>query len=126
MSFNPYIPSQYLSARPALQDASNRVNQAPVHPPPGLKAAAKSDTSLDDDIAAYKQNLDHISTEDMPIDLTCNQVRGKINRLLDSGIMKKGEFSKAIGCSPATVNTFLSKRGSMDGDGSCVYADAWG
>ncbi|KAI0382723.1 hypothetical protein F5Y04DRAFT_252197 [Hypomontagnella monticulosa] len=141
-------------ARPALQDASNRVNQTPILPPPDLmmlmkkaagqplplsapaaapkaapKAASsrkrKSETSLDDDIATYKQNLDHIETEDMEIDLTCNQVRGRINKLLDSGIMKKGEFCKTIGCNPNSVNTFLGKRGSMDGAGSNVYINAW-
>ncbi|XXG96857.1 hypothetical protein Hte_003148 [Hypoxylon texense] len=146
MSFNPYIPAQYLAARPVLQDATNRVNQAPVLPPPGQKAAGqplaapaakpipkatngrkrKSETSLDDDIAAYKQNLDHIETEGMAIDLTCNQVRAKINKLIDSGIMKKGEFCKAIGCSPNSVNTFLSKTGSMGGEGSSAYTEAWG
>lgn len=84
----------------------------------------KSETSLEDDIAAYKQNLDHIPTEDMPLDWTCNQVRGKINRLIDSGIMKKGEFCKAIHCSPSGLSTFLSKRGSMDGQNSSVYTYA--
>lgn len=85
----------------------------------------KSDTSLDDDIATYKQNLDHIVTEDLEIDLTCNQVRGKINRLINSGIMKKSEFCKAISCSPNIVSTFLSKSGSMDGAKSSTYRNAW-
>ncbi|KAI0181184.1 hypothetical protein GGR52DRAFT_523182 [Hypoxylon sp. FL1284] len=145
MSFNPYIPSQYLAARPALQDASNRVNQSPVLPPPGSKAAGqplavpaadpipqaprsrkrKSDTSLEDDIAAYKQDLGRFSTEDMEIDLTCNQVRGKINKLINNGVMKKGEFCSAIGCSSASVNNFLSKAGTMGGEGSSAYLEAW-
>ncbi|KAI1497727.1 hypothetical protein F5X99DRAFT_432734 [Biscogniauxia marginata] len=56
-------------------------------------------SSLEEDIAAYKQNLDHISTDGMGINLTCNQVRSRINKLLDNGIMKKGEFCKAIGSS---------------------------
>ncbi|KAI1375774.1 hypothetical protein F4677DRAFT_100454 [Hypoxylon crocopeplum] len=85
----------------------------------------KSETSLEDDIVAYKQKLDHIETDDSNIDLTCNQVRGKINKLLDSGIMKKGEFCKAIGSNPNSLNTFLSKSGSMDGAKSSVYTNAW-
>ncbi|KAI1762217.1 hypothetical protein GGR53DRAFT_502244 [Hypoxylon sp. FL1150] len=161
MSFNPYIPFQYL---PAIEDVSSPVNKAPVLPPSGLKAAGqpvpvpaalpvpatnpapaavpvpavkptpkatngrkrKSETtSLEDDIAAYKQNLEHVSTEDMSIDWTCNQVRGKINRIIDSGIMKKGEFCKAIHCSSSGLSTFLSKRGSMEGENSSVYTYAW-
>ncbi|KAI1469243.1 uncharacterized protein F4812DRAFT_457782 [Daldinia caldariorum] len=84
------------SARPALQDASNQANQAtnppaadakPVEKPakttteapasaPKANATAgkkrKSETSLDDDIAAYKQDLSHISTEGFYIDMKCN------------------------------------------------------
>ncbi|KAL7626479.1 hypothetical protein AAE478_003251 [Parahypoxylon ruwenzoriense] len=142
MPMNFYVP-----ARPVLQDASYRVNQTPIPLPPGIKPAAgqplivaatqpapkttgsrkrKSETSLEDDIAVYKQNLDHIDTDGMQIDMTCNQVRGRINRLLDSGIMKKGEFCKAIGSNGNSLNTFLSKRGSMEGANSCVYDNAWG
>lgn len=62
----------------------------------------------------------------MQMDLTCNQVRGRINKVLDSGIMKKGEFCNAIGNSSTSVNSFLKKAGSMDGAGSEVYANAWG
>ncbi|KAI2470380.1 hypothetical protein F4781DRAFT_390748 [Annulohypoxylon bovei var. microspora] len=135
------------AGRPALQNASNRVNQTPILPPPlpYMKPAGqppvvrpanttskaptskkrKSETSLEDDIAAYKQALD-IETDGLPIDMTCNQVRGKINKLLDNGIMKKGEFCRTIGCNANSVNTFLSKRGSMDGEFSNVYPFAWG
>ncbi|KAI1085512.1 hypothetical protein F5B20DRAFT_567485 [Whalleya microplaca] len=131
-------------ARPALQDATNRANQpaapqnggnkaagqpttAPV--PPAAKAAGskkrKSETSLEDDIAAYKQNLDYIDTDGMAIDMTCNQVRGRINKLLDSGIMKKGEFCAAIGNTSKSLNTFLSQRGTTGGAGSASYDNAW-
>ncbi|KAI1213571.1 uncharacterized protein F4807DRAFT_411649 [Annulohypoxylon truncatum] len=140
--------------RPALQDASNRVNQTPILPPPNpylTKAAAsqppapapapataasttapkptnskkrKSATSLDDDIAAYKRSLD-IDTDGMAMDKTCKQVRALINKLLDNGIMKKTEFCAAVGCRPVNLNTFLSKSGSMDGQFSNVYDGAW-
>ncbi|KAI0835656.1 hypothetical protein F5Y06DRAFT_275952 [Hypoxylon sp. FL0890] len=135
--------SSHVPARPVLGDASKRANQTPILPPPGLKAAGqpdiapavrsapktsskkrKSETSLDDEIAAYKQHLD-ISTDNLDIDITCNQLRGKINKLLDNGIMKKGEFCRAIGCNANSVNTFLSKRGSMEGEFSSVYTNAW-
>ncbi|KAI1099936.1 hypothetical protein F4804DRAFT_65025 [Jackrogersella minutella] len=138
-------PKSTMAARPALQDARSRVNQTPIPPPSFPKASGqpliveaakttskstnskkrKSETSLDDDIAAYKHDLD-IDVNGMQINMTCNQVRGKINKLLDNGIMKKGEFCKAIGSNINTVNTFLAKRGSMDGIGSSVYDNAWG
>ncbi|KAF3059335.1 Glucan endo-1,3-beta-glucosidase BGN13.1 [Daldinia childiae] len=136
-----------MAARPALQDASSRANQTPILPPSGKKAAGqppatevavpapkvaatagkkrKSETSLDDDIAAYKQDLSHIETDHLFMDMSCNQVRGKINKLLDSDIMKKGEFCHAIGSNFKSINLFLSKRGSMDGAGSMVYNVAW-
>ncbi|KAI1803533.1 hypothetical protein F4811DRAFT_524460 [Daldinia bambusicola] len=137
------------SQRPALQDASNQANQMTNPPAADAKAAEKpakamteapasapkakatagkkrkSETSLDDDIAAYKQDLSHISTEGFYIDLNCNQVRSRINKLLDNGIMKKGEFCNAINVNQRSVNTFLSKNGAMDGAGSWVYQDAW-
>ncbi|RYO75089.1 hypothetical protein DL764_010585 [Monosporascus ibericus] len=85
----------------------------------------KSETSLEDDMAAYKQNLDHIFVEDMPVDSTCNQVRDKINRLIDSGIMKKGEFCTATGLSNQNLNSFLSKKGTYGGSGCAAYRCAW-
>ncbi|KAI1413051.1 hypothetical protein F5Y13DRAFT_199538 [Hypoxylon sp. FL1857] len=82
-----------------------------------------SDTSLDEEIAAYKQQLG-ISTDKSDIDLTCNQLRFEINKLLDNGIVKKVEFCRAIG-NPKSFSTCLTKRGSMEGKFSCVYTKAW-
>ncbi len=64
----------------------------------------KSQTSLEDDIAAYKQDLGHVYVDDIPIDASCNQVRGKINKLVDSGIMKKVEFCRATGLSSQNLS----------------------
>ncbi|KAI0850278.1 hypothetical protein F5Y00DRAFT_233022 [Daldinia vernicosa] len=136
-----------VAARPTLEDASSRANQTLILPPldknaagqppateaavPAPKAGAtagkkrKSETSLDEDIAAYKQDLSHIETDHLFIDMSCNQVRGKINKLLDSNIMKKGEFCDAIASTHRSVSVFLSKRGSMDGAESLAYTHAW-
>ncbi|KAI0882054.1 uncharacterized protein GGS22DRAFT_196211 [Annulohypoxylon maeteangense] len=139
--------------RPALQDASKRVNQTPIPAPtiPYLMKCAsqpvapavttvipatapkttnnkkrKSDTTLEDEIAAYKQHMDlDYSTIDLEINMTCNQVRGKINKLVDNGIMNKTEFARTIGCTASSLSTFLSKRGSMEGQNSNVYVNAW-
>ncbi|KAI0908707.1 hypothetical protein F4823DRAFT_597922 [Ustulina deusta] len=88
----------------------------------------KAETTLEEDIAAYKQNLDHIISpdafEDDPLP-SCNAVRGRINKLLDSGIMKKTEFGKAIGVNANSLNRFLQASGQMGGSGSSTYYNAW-
>ncbi|RYP51707.1 hypothetical protein DL768_003008 [Monosporascus sp. mg162] len=99
--------------------------KSPAKPSGFSSRKRKSETSLEDDIAAYKQNLDHIFVEDMAVDSTCNQVRGKINRLIDSGIMKKGEFCAATGLSNQNLNSFLSKKGTYGGSGCAAYRCAW-
>ncbi|KAH9887447.1 hypothetical protein F4778DRAFT_773745 [Xylariomycetidae sp. FL2044] len=122
---------------PVLQDASSRANRSPARPGPGAtKPAAPTNSrkrkseasasSLEDDIAAYKQDLSHIDVGGMPVDLTCNQVRGKIRKLFDNGIMKKGEFADAIGNSSKSLNTLMSQTGTMGGSGTDAYANAWG
>lgn len=62
--------------------------------------------------------------EHMPIDASCNQIRCKIRRLLDSGEVKKGEFAKSIGVSSKSLNDFLGKSGE-NGAGSASYDAAW-
>ncbi|KAI1099342.1 hypothetical protein F4804DRAFT_86913 [Jackrogersella minutella] len=89
----------------------------------------KAETSLEDDIAAYKQNLDDIvkpsSFEDdrMP---SAQSVRNKIHKLLDAGIMTRAEFARALGHRNAnTLSTFLRQTGPSGGSGSSSYYNAW-
>ncbi|KAI1155375.1 hypothetical protein F4825DRAFT_407475 [Nemania diffusa] len=88
----------------------------------------KAETTLEEDIAAYKQNLDHIVStddfEDEPLP-SCKAVRGRINKLLDSSVMNKTEFTKAIGVSPNSLNAFLRAPGQMGGSGNNSYYNAW-
>lgn len=88
----------------------------------------KAETTLEEDITAYKQNLDHIicrdAFEDQPMP-SCAAVRGRINKLVDSGIMNKTEFAKAIGSNANTLNKFLRQTGQMGGEGSSIYYNAW-
>lgn len=105
--------------------AAAKTKDAPAKPAAGNSRKRKTETTLDQDIAAYKQDLDQIDVEGIDVDLTCNQVRSRINKVIDSGIMKKGEFCTAIGSSNHSVNTFLKKSGSMDGAQSDAYTNAW-
>ncbi|KAI0805160.1 hypothetical protein GGR55DRAFT_300835 [Xylaria sp. FL0064] len=94
----------------------------------GAGKKRKAETTLEEDIAAYKQNLDDVISpdefEDEPLP-SCTAVRGRINKLLDSGIMNKTEFAKAIGTNANTVSRFLQASGQMGGSGSTVYPNAW-
>lgn len=85
----------------------------------------KAESTLEEDIALYKQDLGHIDLDGMHVDMNCDQVRKRINQVLDDAIMKKGEFCKAIGLSNNSLNAFLQKRGPMDGMKSEVYTSAW-
>lgn len=88
----------------------------------------KAETTLEEDIAAYKQNLDDTISPDIFEDESlpsCSAVRGRINKLLDSGIMTKIEFARAIGGKAASLNRFLQASGQMGGSGSSVYYNAW-
>ncbi|KAK8091424.1 hypothetical protein PG997_001785 [Apiospora hydei] len=76
--------------------------------------------SLQDDIDNYKQSLAHIDTTTMHVDLDCDQVRDKINKVLESGIFKKTEFCDAIVVSNAAVNA-----GPDDGSKSDTFTKAW-
>ncbi|KXS95764.1 hypothetical protein AC578_1721 [Pseudocercospora eumusae] len=94
------------------------------------KAASKSVTgskrkSQEAQMAQTDVDLDDIDVDDMYVDKSCNQVRGQIRRLLDSGEMKVGEFCAAIGVSNKSLNDFLRQNGTMKGSGSATYSNAW-
>ncbi|KAI0884045.1 uncharacterized protein GGS22DRAFT_189171 [Annulohypoxylon maeteangense] len=89
----------------------------------------KAETTLEQEIAVYTQNLDDLictsAFEDDPLP-SCQTVRNHIHKLLDAGIMTKTDFSKAIGCrSVNTLNAFLRQTGSNGGSSSVVYFNAW-
>lgn len=117
----------------AITDSLPKAKAKPTTAQPAKPVAAtgtsnkrKADTTtLEQDMAAYKQDLAHVDVDAMPVDMNCDQVRRRIHQVLDGGIMKKGEFCAAVGASPRTVNTFLQKRGPAAGAGSAAYHDAW-
>ncbi|KAI1258490.1 hypothetical protein F5Y18DRAFT_413397 [Xylariaceae sp. FL1019] len=132
--------------RPPLGDASNRVNQSKTNSTGKGKNSdsagkkRKSQNSLEDDIAAYKQNLDHVISPnhfdldefiknadifDDNVSGTCQDVRDEINKVIDRGIMNKTEFAKAIGVSAKSLSDFLKLDGKMAGSGSKAYRNAY-
>ncbi|KAI2463401.1 hypothetical protein F4781DRAFT_125353 [Annulohypoxylon bovei var. microspora] len=89
----------------------------------------KAETSLEEEIAAYKQDLSGVVSlktfEDEPMP-SCQTVRNRINKMLDAGIMTKTEFSKAMGSKTVnSLSAFLRQTGPNGGSGSSVYYNAW-
>jgi hypothetical protein len=99
--------------------------------PSAKPAAAKPATSrkrksTEDHVpVAPAVNLDDIDLDDAYIDENCDQVRRKINRLLDSGGMTKTAFAREIGVSAKSLNGFLGAHGQMNGSGFAAYGAAW-
>ncbi|KAF2169962.1 hypothetical protein M409DRAFT_19577 [Zasmidium cellare ATCC 36951] len=111
--------------RRVLAELKSRANEQREPEPAWLSAAAgtkrkATETPLD------PADVDDISLDGMPMDASCNQVRGKIRRFLEAGEMKKGEFADALGVSSKSLNDFLGRgKGPMDGSGSATYGAAW-
>ncbi|XDG01368.1 hypothetical protein ABKA04_000983 [Annulohypoxylon sp. FPYF3050] len=63
--------------------------------------------------------------EDMEIDMTCDEIRDAINKILDNNVMRKCDFYRAIGCSRKIVERFLSKSGPTEGQNSLCYRATW-
>ncbi|KAG9965622.1 hypothetical protein KCU61_g1852, partial [Aureobasidium melanogenum] len=70
-------------------------------------------------------NLDDYDIPDgQPMD-SCTVVRGKINRFLQAGEMKIGQFCDAIGVSQNAYRRFMSQNGKFAGAGCDTYQNAW-
>lgn len=120
--------TQFTAETPELPGQPAPVVSAPPLPGGGGGKKRKAETSLEEDIIAYSQNLDDTISPDAFRDEplpSCNAVRGRINKLLDSGIVTKAGFARAIGGKAASLNRFLQASGQMGGSGSSVYYNAW-
>lgn len=96
-------------------------------PASGKKRKA-AETSLEEEIAAYKADLDDvICTADFENDPlpSCGSIRAKMNKLFDSGVMNKAEFCRATGTNSNSLNNFLKQKGTYGGSGSCVWRNAY-
>ena len=56
---------------------------------------------------------------------SCNVVRGKINRFIESGEMKIGEFCDTLGVSGNGYRRFMAMNGKDKGSQSDTYIAAW-
>ncbi|THW27860.1 hypothetical protein D6D23_02453 [Aureobasidium pullulans] len=60
----------------------------------------------------------------LPVTDSCQVVRNKINRLIESGEMKVGDFCTAIGVSSNAYYNFMHKHGTMKGAECAAYPNA--
>ncbi|KAK4647995.1 uncharacterized protein QC761_106230 [Podospora bellae-mahoneyi] len=96
------------------------------HGPAASKSLKRK--SLDDHAIASAgsgMSLDDIDLEGVPIDMNCDQVRRKINNLLDSAAMTKTAFAREIGVSAKSLSGFLGVHGPFNGSGFAAYENAW-
>ncbi|KAF4495262.1 hypothetical protein FAGAP_8591 [Fusarium agapanthi] len=88
----------------------------------------KAELSLDEEIAAYKADLndtiDYATFENDRLP-SCNVMRTKLNKLFDSGIMNKAEFCRATGTNSNSLNKFLKQKGPFGGSKSAVWRSAY-
>ncbi|KAG5659587.1 hypothetical protein KAF25_002146 [Fusarium avenaceum] len=113
--------------------ASSKENTLPFSSPaskptPTSSKKRKAELSLDEEIAAYKADLDDVVSPDSFENdqlVSCSTIRSKLNKLFDSGIMTKADFCRATGANSNSLNKFLKQKGPMGGSGSCVWYNAY-
>ncbi|KAL5323559.1 hypothetical protein ACEPPN_008098 [Leptodophora sp. 'Broadleaf-Isolate-01'] len=108
----PRLPLSEVNANSIVSAPATSASQKP-----GLSKKRKADDDepeyhIDDDIC---QN----------ITISCNAVRAKVRRFLESGEMKVGEFQRAIGASSTIYGKFMNQNGPYKGSGSSVYRNAF-
>lgn len=90
--------------------------------PPQLAGSKRKSTDTSD---LPTINLgDYEISDGEPMD-SCTVVRGKINRFLEAGEMKVGQFCDAIGVSGNAYRRFMAQNGKFAGEHSDTYRSAW-
>lgn len=89
------------------------------------KVASRKRKAPDPPVDEASVDLDDFNVEDLPMTENCDQVRRKINRMLDAGGMTKTAFAAAIGVSMKSLANFLAMHGAFKGANSASYDNAW-
>jgi len=89
------------------------------------KAASRKRKAPSPPVDEASVDLDDFNVEDVPMTENCDQVRRKINRMLDAGGMTKTAFAAAIGVSMKSLANFLAMHGALKGANSASYENAW-
>lgn len=89
------------------------------------KAASKKREAPGPPVDEASVDLDDFDVEEVPMTENCDQVRRKINRMLDAGGMTKTAFAAAIGVSMKSLANFLAMHGAFKDANSASYDNAW-
>ncbi|CCC08627.1 unnamed protein product [Sordaria macrospora k-hell] len=110
--FSPTDKAAFAPAATPSQPAPNsRKRKAPATPPAPQRLPTSDE--LEDIVI------------DAPMRENCDQVRRKINRALDAGIITKTGLAGEIGVSVKSLNGFLREHGAFKGQGYSSYPAAW-
>ncbi|KAK4196958.1 hypothetical protein QBC40DRAFT_342359 [Triangularia verruculosa] len=121
---NPPAGVMPISALLSPQPDADKENMMPA-PSKSLKRKSLDDHAVAPTSAGHGLSLDDIDLEGATIDMNCDQVRRKINNLLDSNAMTKTAFAREIGVSAKSLSGFLGVHGPMNGSGFAAYDSAW-
>ncbi|KAG5811137.1 hypothetical protein H9Q74_013706 [Fusarium xylarioides] len=112
----------------ARKENATQKSPATKNTTPASGKKRKAELSLDEEIAAYKADLndtiDHATFENDSLP-SCNVIRTKLNKLFDSGVMNKAEFCRATGTNSNSLNKFLKQKGPFGGSNSSVWHNAY-
>ncbi|GAB1310750.1 hypothetical protein MFIFM68171_00960 [Madurella fahalii] len=92
---------------------------------PSDKKPSKKRKSTEDHAPVAPVNIDDIDLEGMIMDENCDQVRRKVERLIDSGAITKTAFAREIGVSARSLNSFLGTHGPTSGSRCAAYGASW-
>ncbi|KAK0748335.1 hypothetical protein B0T21DRAFT_278363 [Apiosordaria backusii] len=113
-----------ISALLSPQPDADKENAGPA-PSKSLKRKSLDDHAVAPGPGHSALSLDDIDLDGAPMDKNCDQVRRKINNLLDSGAMTKTAFAREIGVSAKSLSGFLGVHGPYNGSGFAAYGNAW-
>ena len=76
-------------------------------------------------LGQHNRGISDADLEGMVMGKKCNQVKTMIRNIIDSGDMKVGQFTDAIGVSGNSYRTFMGQNGPTKGGSSETYYNAW-
>ncbi|KAI9740982.1 MAG: hypothetical protein M1834_002693 [Cirrosporium novae-zelandiae] len=94
---------------------------------PGAGQKRRRERSQDNDMAIDPSSI-RLPGEyegEVQIDQSCNQIRSKIRRFLESGEMKVTEFLREIHVNSNSYGRFMKLKGPYAGDGNSTYEAAY-
>lgn len=102
-----------------------------IGPPPPMRSRAdenaksKRPHSAIESLADPEPENEDGHDSDTPITSTCDEIRRKITKLLNSGEMKVTEFQRACNINSNSYGRFMKLKGAYAGDGNQTYSAAF-